>query len=216
MGLCTLLSEPAEDAGSFMVMVHEDRMLKQLTRGHFQLHKSCESSRVRTAEGAAPASASAPANDAVHGTGNNATDKQPDPTAKPEEDASEGITPLDDKKDSVDETARVDQNNEEENSKPEDNNAAGDGNKEPGATDASKPNDPAPNGEDEKNDSPIFELVVAAMAKQCKEYNLEPAGLELTFFKTLVSEQKHIQDIEPCALLIHICMRRRPAQASAT
>eukprot|EP00965_Chrysotila_dentata_P129975 4296269-Pleurochrysis_carterae.AAC.1 len=46
LGLCTLLSEPCADAGSFMVVSHSDNHIKQLTRGHFQFHSS---SSVRTA-----------------------------------------------------------------------------------------------------------------------------------------------------------------------
>eukprot|EP00965_Chrysotila_dentata_P090115 2974487-Pleurochrysis_carterae.AAC.1 len=39
-GLCTLLSEPCANPGSLMVMMHADNHIKELTKGHFQLHSS--------------------------------------------------------------------------------------------------------------------------------------------------------------------------------
>eukprot|EP00965_Chrysotila_dentata_P211699 6186595-Pleurochrysis_carterae.AAC.1 len=49
-GECTLLSEPARDAGSFMVMVHDDRQIRELTRGHFQFQQSREPSNATRQE----------------------------------------------------------------------------------------------------------------------------------------------------------------------
>eukprot|EP00965_Chrysotila_dentata_P023906 792499-Pleurochrysis_carterae.AAC.1 len=44
----------------------------------------------------------------------------------------------------------------------------------------------AANEEKTPEDSPIFRLVVAAMQKQSNDFALDPSGMELTFFKSLV------------------------------
>eukprot|EP00965_Chrysotila_dentata_P232294 6198882-Pleurochrysis_carterae.AAC.1 len=209
-GLCTHIDDESVAPGSFKVKIDADGSVKVLTKGHLQFVSAAKKDL----------SADESNKNAKEGCGNGAGAGEQGATAE----KAEGGGGTGGKPDNGD--GRID----DESDKPMDPNEQ---NEEGGGTDENSADDDDtgtgeddvngtykdggnPSGECEVNDGandatskdpPIFALVVEAMKEQHSKYGLEPEGLALAWYKSLVRLRPF--QFRACLRLSHSCAAAR-------